>query len=194
MGGRPRTGLEPGRKLIHLASGLIPLCYLWFSLSRREAVTILGILTILFLGADIGRRYLPTVNRAFSTWLGWALRATERERLTGAAYALIGAWLTILLFEKRIACAALLILAVGDTVASLVGRALGGKTLVGRKTITGSLAMFVSGSLVALPFVPPGIALGGALTATVAELLPLPIDDNLTIPLAAGLTFWLLTG
>ncbi len=193
MTGGALTGFEPGRKLIHLLSGLIPLFYLWFDLSRREAVTILGILAIPFLAADIARRYLPTLNRAFSTWLEWALREKERARLTGASYSLIGAWLTILLFEKRLACAALLVLAVGDTVASLVGRAVGGRTLLGRKTAAGSLAMFVASSLVALAFVPPWVAVGGALAATLVELLPLPIDDNLTIPLAAGLALMLLS-
>ncbi len=191
--GGARTGFEPGRKLIHLLSGLIPLFYLWFDPSRREAVTILGILAIPFLGADIARRYLPTLNRAFSAWLEWALRENERERLTGASYSLIGAWLTLLLFEKRIACAALLILVVGDTVASLVGRAVGGMTLFGRKTVVGSLAMFVASVLLALAFVPPRVAVGGALAATLVELLPLPIDDNLTIPLAAGLALTLLS-
>ncbi len=193
MTGGARTGFEPGRKLIHLLSGLIPLVYLWFDPSRREAVTILGILAIPFLAADIARRCLPTLNRAFSAWLEWALRENERERLTGASYSLIGAWLTILLFEKRIACAALLILAVGDTVASLAGRALGGPRLVRPKTLTGSFAMLVGGFLVGLPFVAPWTALGGALAATVVELAPLPVNDNLTIPLAAGLALTLLS-
>lgn len=183
---------EPGRKLVHLASGLIPLGYLWLNLTRQEALTILGILALPFLAFDFGRRYLPALNRAFFSWFGWAMREKEGGRLTGAFYALVGAWFTILVFEKKSACAALLILAVGDTAASVTGKVIGGKPVLGEKTISGSLAMLVSGSLVALPFVPPGIAIGGALAATAVELLPLPFDDNLSIPFAAGLTFTLL--
>ncbi len=190
----PAMDVEQGRKLIHLAGGLIPLGYLWLNLTRQEALTILGILALPFLAVDFGRRYLPALNRAFLSWLGWAMREKEGGRLTGAFYALISAWFSILVFEKKSACAALLILAVGDTAASVTGKLIGGRPLLGAKTVSGSLAMLVSGSLVALPFVPPGIAVGGALAATAVELLPLPFDDNLSVPLAAGLTFWLLTG
>jgi dolichol kinase len=52
--------------------------------------------------------------------------------------------------------------------------------------------MIATGSLVAWPFFPPALAIGGTLAATIVELLPLPVDDNLSIPLAAGLTLTLL--
>ena len=187
-----RTGFEPGRKLVHLASGLVPVGYLWLDLTRRDALVILGILSLPFLALDLGRGYLPSLNRAFLTRFAWAMRGTEEGRLTGAFYSLVGAWLTILLFEKRAACAALLILAVGDTAAALVGRALGGRRLFGQKTVAGSLAMLTVSWLLGLPFVSSWVALGGGLAATLVELLPLPVDDNLSIPLAAGGTFTLL--
>ena len=183
---------ELGRKLVHLASGLIPLIYLWLPLTRQEALTILGILASPFLALDLLRLYLPSLNEAFCSYFGWGMRDRERTRPTGAFYALVGAWGSILVFEKQIACAALLILAFGDTAASLAGKAVRGAPLVGEKTAIGSLAMLITGSFVALPFFAPGIAVGGAVVAAVVELLPLPIDDNLTVPLAAGFAFTLL--
>ena len=192
MTGGAARGVEPARKLIHLLSSLIPLGYLWLSLTRRDALALLAILASPFLAAEILRPYVPSLNRAFSACFGWAMRGTEQGRRTGAFYAVIGALCTILLFDKPVACAALLILAFGDTAASVVGRVVAGPRLVGEKTLSGSLAMFATGSLVALPFFPPALAIGGTLAATIVELLPLPVDDNLSVPLAAGLTLTLL--
>jgi dolichol kinase len=45
---------------------------------------------------------------------------------------------------------------------------------------------------VTLPFFPPAPALAGAVIAAVTECLPLPLNDNITIPLAAGTTLTLL--
>jgi dolichol kinase len=101
----------------------------------------------------------------------------------------LACWLTILLFEKSVAAAALLILACGDTAASGVGQALGGYKLREGKTLMGSLAFLVTAFLVTLPFFPTPVAFGGALLATVVEFLPLPLDDNLSIPLTAGIAF-----
>lgn len=182
---------ESARKAIHLTGGLIPLLYLFLNLTKPQALFLLGGLALPFLLSDLLRLRLPRLNRWFLRWFSPAMRPEEETRTTGATHYLLACWLTILLFEKGVAVPALLILACGDTAASVVGQVLGGYQLRQGKTIAGSSAFLVIAFLVSLPFFPAPIALGGALLAAIAELLPLPLDDNLSIPLTAGIAFTL---
>lgn len=187
----PLPSFESARKLIHLTGGLIPLLYLFLNLTKPQALLILGSLALPFLGADLLRLRSPAVNRWFLRWFHGAMRPREENRPTGATYYFLACWLTIAFFERTVAAAALLILACGDTAASVVGQALGGFQLGRGKTLSGTLAFLISAFVVTLPFFPPAIALGGAFIAAVAEFLPLPLDDNLTVPLSAGISLTL---
>ncbi len=184
----PLPSFESARKLIHLTGALIPLLYLFLNLTKPQALLILGSLALPFLAADLLRLWRPTVNLWFLRWFHGAMRPGEESRPTGATYYLLACFLTIVLFERTVAAAALLILACADTAASVVGQALGGYRLAQGKTLSGTLAFLVTAFLVTLPFFPPAIALGGAFIAAVAESLPLRLDDNLTIPLSAGIS------
>ncbi len=184
---------ETARKLIHLAGGLIPLLYVFLNLTKLQALFILGTLVLPFVGADILRLWWPALNRLFLRGFQGAMRPGEETRLTGATYYLVACWLTILAFERTVAAAALLVLACGDTAASVVGQALGGYRVGRGKTLSGSGAFLVTAFLVTLPFFSPAIAFGGAVIAAITECLPLPLDDNITIPLVAGIYYTLLT-
>lgn len=183
---------ESARKLIHLAGGLIPLLYMWLDITKLQALLILATFAFPFVGADILRLWWPALNRLFLLWFHGAMRPGEETRLTGATYYLVACWVTILAFEQTAAAAALLVLACGDTAASVAGQALGGYRLGRGKTLSGSGAFLVTAFLVTLPFFPPAIAFGGAVIAAVTECLPLPLDDNITIPLVAGIYYTLL--
>jgi glycerol-3-phosphate acyltransferase PlsY len=113
----------------------------------------------------------------------------------GSTYFLFSTILTILLFPKSIAIASLFILIVADTAAALVGRGIGRISIFG-KTLEGSLAFFFSSLLIVwiypnLNRFPGGLA---ALGATVIEILPIKVNDNLTIPLVAGAIMFFLGG
>jgi len=86
-------------------------------------------------------------------------------------------------------------LVLGDTAAALVGKTVGRVRILG-KTLEGSLACFAVSFLFAWGVVglPAWVAACGALTATLFELLPIPLDDNFRIPLSAGYVMKLLGG
>jgi dolichol kinase len=93
-------------------------------------------------------------------------------------------------------------LAVADPLAAVVGIRWGRRRVAKNRTLEGSLAFF--GSTLAIAAVvlaetstAPGLSVAAAaltigFAAAVCELLPLRIDDNLTIPLFVGFTTWVV--
>jgi glycerol-3-phosphate acyltransferase PlsY len=188
----PFASFELARKFVHLSGSLIPLSYLFLDLTKLQALLIWGGIAFPFVVADVLRLRWPAANRWFHHWFHIAMRPGEEDRPTGATYYFLACWVTILLFERTVAVAALLILAYADTAASVVGQTLGGYRMGKGKTLSGFLAFLVTAFLVALPFFPPFTAFAGAVIAAVTECLPLPFDDNITIPLVVGISFTLL--
>lgn len=125
--------------------------------------------------------------------IGSMLRDHESTDLTGASYILSGAVLTIALFSKPVAVAALGFIILGDIAAALVGRKFG-KTKIGDKTLEGSLTFFGVCILVTLLVPNLSIVIGiiGALIATICEAMTLPVDDNLIVPIISGLVMQIL--
>ena len=113
----------------------------------------------------------------------------------GSTYFLFSTILTILLFPKPIAIASLLILIFADTAAALVGKAIG-RVPIGGKTLEGSLAFFITSLLIVWIYPNLNRCSGtlAALGATVIEILPVRMYDNLTIPLIAGAIMFSLGG
>lgn len=179
---------ELKRKAIHLASLSIPLgYYLTPDVWQRDWERVLLAVVILSLAIEVFRlNHLPTRN-LFRHFFGELLRNHEEVSLLGSTYLLIACLLSIHLFPKPIAVLALAFLIVGDTMAAIVGKWLG-RFRIFDKTLEGSLACLVTCYLLTLlvPEIPFRVAVVGAVTATLFELLPIPLDDNFRIPLSAG--------
>jgi len=146
--------------------------------------------TITFLIVEVIRLKFPVVNRQFLLYFRVLLREGEASRFTGSAYLLIASVIAFLIFDKPIAVMALGFVALGDPVASIVGERWGKKKIRG-KSLEGSGACFVAclilGIILAsVTHIPLPLVVVGALGATFIEALPLPINDNLTIPLVSG--------
>ena len=92
---------------------------------------------------------------------------------------------------RPVAIAVLLFLALGDPVAALVGRRMPGFRVFGKSPI-GTLAFVGISMLVMWVLVTAGVAelqwalLAAAVVAGLVELAPIPLDDNLTVPLISG--------
>jgi len=110
---------------------------------------------------------------------------------------LIASLVAFLAFERDIAVLALSFLAVGDAVATIVGKQIGRTRFLG-KTVEGDLACFISCVATGFVFYHAGLdirlltILVGSLAATFVEAMPLPINDNLTMPISAGVVMTLM--
>jgi dolichol kinase len=123
---------------------------------------------------------------------GPLLRKHEISALTGATYMMISSLACFLLFEDSVAMLAISYLIIGDSLAAIVGRSIG-RPLIFGKSLEGTGAglagcIVVGTAIMFLPKVQLSLTqvLLGAVVAMAVELLPIPLDDNIRIPLASG--------
>jgi phosphoserine phosphatase/dolichol kinase len=131
----------------------------------------------------------------FSSMTRHAASQSELSQFTAApVYFAVGILLTLLLIPAPASYGGIAIFCLGDSTASLLGGTLTKRPLPfnGAKTLEGSLGGFFFGFLAGAVFVSPLAALLGAAVGMLVEYLPLPVNDNLLIPLCAGLTLMFL--
>tara|TARA_Y100001934_G_scaffold122445_1_gene149562 strand:- start:1100 stop:1693 length:594 start_codon:yes stop_codon:yes gene_type:complete len=181
---------EISRKVFHISSCLVPLSYLWFIQEKDIMVILLSIASLFAISIELLRRNIETVKYFFDHWFGSMLRVSESKgSLTGATWLLFGWTITVFSFDMAIAVSALIFLAIGDSFAAIIGK-LFPLGRIGDKTLTGGLAGFIvsfGAVMLTIHTLPPIILFLGALAAMLIELLPLKINDNLTIPIFSGM-------
>ncbi len=197
--GRPPGGPSPTiwRRLFHLLAGSsIPLAGIFLPIVPTLAVV--GALALASLTLDLARFRLAGLNRLFLNRLAPLLKPDEARRITGATYLLLSGFAAFLLFDQAIAVVAMLFLSLGDPAAALVGSRAPGPRLFG-KSPGGTVALVAVGWLVVLVLVQAGVVQyhwglpAAALIAGLVELTPIPVDDNLTIPLVSGAAMQIMT-
>jgi uncharacterized protein (TIGR00297 family) len=178
------------RKVVHMASGLFAL--LLRDLGIWAAFVALGALCFnLFLLPRIGGRKM------------WRQHELDRGGALGIILYPIAVLLLILIFHRRmeIAAAAWGILAFGDGMASIAGIQFGRRKLPWnpKKSWVGSLAYVIFGGFAAAAFLlwtAPGeyapafalaICFAASLLAAALESIPQGLDDNIGVPVVAGL-------
>ena len=173
------------RKSIHLSGLTLPIIYLF--LEKPTMLVIIGILTGFALIVELVKWLSPDFGAFFFRIFTPLLRKHERKgAVTGATYYLVSAFLCIVFFAKTLAIVCIFFMVLGDMAAALVGKKWGRTKLLGPKSLEGSAACFIVCAGIALVQLNPIIAIIGALVATIVELIPVPIDDNLTVPLISG--------
>lgn len=180
---------ELKRKFFHVFSAFYALLYI---LAGREAsLWTLGAFFCLTGAVEAVRLRNPRVNEKLIALFGGIHREFEEKNPSGILWTLGGSFLTIWLIpHPDVVLAGLWYLALGDGAAAVVGRSWG-HIRIGSKSLEGSLACFLAcwgaGTLCLAPAFGAQEALLGALAATVVEILPLPLNDNLWMPLLPGL-------
>ncbi len=186
---------EIGRRLVHASGAVVPAAYLldthvlrtgtlvW---STIQAILVVGLVVTATL--ETARLYGGLEHVIYDR----LTREYEQETIAGYALYVLGGTITVFLFAPQVAVPALFMLTLGDPVSGLLS---GGELrIIARPRVF--LAMFTVSFALAFPFVPPVVAVAGALGATVADgVKPIVagyvVDDNLTIPLFGATAMYL---
>ena len=182
------------RKLIHLSNLIIPISYYYVFQDKSFFLIILFILVLIFLVIDLTREKNKHIKIVFNIFFNKLMRKHELDgSLTGATWVMISAFITILIFPKNIAILSLIFMSIGDTLAGLVGRRVG-KLKIGEKTVEGFLFGFLACALISYNYklIPFSISIYGSLVGMIFEVLPLPLDDNLKIPISSALIMYII--
>jgi len=184
---------ESLRQIIHIASFLVALVSKYL-LGIHIVVSLISAVTMLYIMSEFARiqgAKFPIVSAI--TWKA-ARKPELYEFATAPIFFALGIMLSLVLFPDPANYAAVVILTFGDGFATIFGKKLG-RTVIPfnkGKRLEGSLFGFVFAFLGVLIFVTPVKALIGAALGMLIEVLPLPINDNLTIPLITGLALTLI--
>ena len=188
---------EVKRKLVHLSS-------LWMAaalllLPRTFCVILFGVMTVLTVLVEYAYyRKVPIITPCYGFFFGRMLRdyGEGKFHLSGGAPVLAAACVSALFFRTPYSALAMATMLLADTAAALIGRRFGKHRFPNGKSLEGCLAFFVTGTLVMVAgffaFAYPPLVLAGGLLGIVAATLlelfncELHLDDNFTIPLAAG--------
>ncbi|TES90619.1 MAG: hypothetical protein E3J87_09635 [Candidatus Cloacimonadota bacterium] len=175
------------RKFLHLLTAFFPVLYIY--LLRKEMLILLFSLTFLSILIDVLRLEIKPFGRLFYSIFEKLLWEKEKKIFTGASTYLLSAFLSVFLFSKPVAIATLLFLSVGDTIAYFVGTKFGKISLTRDKTLEGSVACFILCIVISffIPGLPLLVLICGAIGASLVELFPFGVDDNLLLPLVSGL-------
>lgn len=181
---------EVGRKIIHLLILLVLVGYYVIeSVAGTQAALIcLVALLCIFLVLEYLRLELGWRMPFFSAFI----RPKEENRMFGVIYFLSASVICLAVFDRAIAITALLMTTFGDLMAAIIGKRFGTITLFRNKTMEGFFACLVTNIAVGIiiVFIAPlnlVIVLLMALVATIIETLCDEMDDNLMVPLFAGL-------
>ncbi|MBI5622665.1 MAG: hypothetical protein HY924_02685 [Elusimicrobia bacterium] len=191
---RPATAqalrIELCRKLFHLCSLLYLGAFLLIGPDRILASMLPWMAAVWAFEAL--RFHTAWGRAAVQRLFGFMIREKEAAHYTGFFYTTLGALLVFIFFRAHpgIVQTVLLYLALGDSASALVGLSWGRHPfwVFGRKrTWEGSAAGFSVALAVGLASgLSPGLALAGAAAFSAADILPLPPDDNVWIPVLPG--------
>jgi dolichol kinase len=132
-------------------------------------------------------------------------RPGEAHQVPAATWYGLAIFLGAILYPKPALLLGALALGFGDPAAQIVGKRWGRRKLVGQKSVAGALGFVAAATcasaiflLLTLPSGDPlrgpgpllGLSLLVGVVGATAEVLSGRVDDNFTIPMAAGLAVW----
>jgi len=173
-------------------------------LTHQQVVHVFGTIACVVYILDRVRIHYPELLQR-TPWVNTLFfRAEEEVKEAAMTPYVIAILLTLLTFPKVVALIAIYTLAIADPLSAIVGITWGRRRIVPDKSVEGSLAFLVAAFVVALvvltnatsaaPAARIGASILIAMAGAIFEMLPLRIDDNLTIPLFVGFAAWLACG
>lgn len=196
-----RHDLQFPRRFFHMTMGTGAGIIYYSFLSHQLAVSILGTAACIVYIVEQIRINYPEYAATFKIVNKYLLRAEEQLKESAGMPFVMGLLLTLLSFPKVVALCAIFTLAIADPMSAIIGIRFGKNKIFKRKSLEGSAAFFISTFCIIMIvfntlylhdfFMVAVLGLIVSIVMTGLELIPLRIDDNLTIPIATGLITWL---
>lgn len=191
---------ELGRKAIHLSSVFFLVIYFVFYYVFNHKVALVALCALLVILLELEYVRIELKEKIPLVSFFWKFRRrSEQNKLGSDVFFLIGSIIALAVFDVRIAFAAILMTTFGDAVSSIVSR-FGRIPFFKGKKFEGVLAQLSVDLLIGFVFVrsawvglfPSGEVLWlpvivMSVVATAVEVSITKIDDNLLIPVFAGL-------
>jgi phosphoserine phosphatase len=176
------------REVIHMGSFLIPILCFFFNVNRYALAAVILATAVVYafseLARGVGISFPP-----FTTITNMAAMGEEQWGFaTSPTLFALSIFVALTLYPPRTGFAVITILTLGDGTARLVGKKLGRRVLPYNKAkkLEGTLAGILLSSAASLLFVSPSKAVAASIISMIVETLPLPINDNILIPLVAA--------
>ncbi|WP_437922997.1 hypothetical protein WMF37_28670 [Sorangium sp. So ce291] len=185
------------RSLWHVGSGLAVLGLVQLLPERGWLVAVSGAFAVSAWSMELARRLSERVNERLLWVFKHVAHPHERYRVNSSTW-YVTALLLLAVFGTRLSQSlAVVVLAVADPAAALIGRRFGRTRLLDNRSLEGTLAFFVAGALSSLVVMgalgPPAslssrlfLAAVAGLAGAVTELFSSRLDDNFTIPVAVA--------
>ena len=197
---RDYRSIQLGRRVVHAGAGsILPLAALTAPIDVVQIASIA--IAAVVVCVELLRKTSHRFRNLFLVIFRRILRTDEvTGAITGASYLAVSSAIVLNLFPVPVSSLALFFIALGDPVARMVGSTMGRVRVpievfrnLKVKTLEGSAAFFGASLLVGILFWSQGLVTSfwpvilGAGTATLIEGLPVPIDDNFTVPVGSAL-------
>jgi phosphoserine phosphatase len=182
------------RETIHMSSFLLSFICIYL-LGNILVSSLILLVTLIYSLSEVAR--VRGINLPIFSSITWnAANKTELyEFATSPIHFALGIAISLLIFPPPIRYVAITILTLGDGCAHIFGMNFGRTPLPFNKgkNLEGTLFGFLFAFLGAMIFVDPVRGLIAAAVGMLVEALPIPINDNLTMPLASGLILILIS-
>lgn len=199
-----RNDLQFPRRFFHMSMGIF-IGFIYYSLlSHQLAVSILGTAACLVYILEQIRINYPEHASTFKVLTRYLLRAEEQLKESAGMPFVMGLLLTLLSFPKVVAVTAIFTLAISDPMSAVIGIRFGKNKIVKGKSLEGSAAFFLCTFLIIMLVfgilykndmsLVTLLAVIVSLIITAFEMIPIRLDDNLTIPIVTGLICWFCAG
>ncbi|MHA2406246.1 MAG: HAD-IB family phosphatase, partial [Candidatus Hermodarchaeia archaeon] len=183
------TTQDTYREAIHMGSFLIPILCQYFNVNRYLLAAFILLLTIGYTLSELARR--AGINMPpFTTLTKKAAIGEEQwDFASSPIFFALSIIFSLTIYAPSIGYAVITILTLGDGPAKLVGKKIGKTVLPYNKTKTleGTVVGIFVSAIASSIFVPPIQAVIASVLGLVVESMPLAVNDNITIPLSAGL-------
>ena len=163
---------------------------------KKITLILAGAALLIFSLTDIVRLSHSKINLFFFTKKTGIYKEKEQRKFSSMTLFLLASFLIMLIFSMPIAVTAMVFLIFGDMFSKFFGIQYGRIKLFG-KSLEGSIAYFIAcfvAGFFLLAFLPSlslEIIICGAVAATLAEMLPLGVDDNLSAGIISAAAMFL---